>query len=80
MTSKEKEEIERKYRELINWSIEEEERVFCELKKQGKIVGLDGFYPELRAVTLEYHKKLNELRIEYGLAPIDFSKYDDAVR
>lgn len=48
-------------------------KIWNKLKEQGKYHGgLDGDYPELRDVSKEYKRKLNELFEEYGLGKIDF--------
>ena len=62
LTQEEKEEIKERRKEIIQWSIEEEEKAIKKIKAEGRwIGGLDGVYPELQEISKEYKKRLQGL-------------------
>lgn len=71
LTDKQRREVERKKNEIIQQTIEKEEKAVEKLKEQGKWMGgLDGVYPELEEISSEHKRQLNELLYEYGIEPI----------
>lgn len=73
LTDEQKMEAEAKKLEIIRWAVDQESAVMEKLKKEGKWKpGLDTHYddPELRRISSEYKRKLNELLKEYGFEPI----------
>ncbi len=64
LTQEEKEKLEKRRRELIEWSMREREKVIKKIKAEGRwLGGLDGDerYPELVEVSEEYKKGFKEL-------------------
>lgn len=62
MTQKE---YEKKHNEIIEWCINELDKMTEEIKKENKYIGLDGNKERYQPIYNEYENKLNKLKEEY---------------
>ena len=68
LTELEKKEIEDEKKEIIQWAIKNKDKFIEKLKAEGRWRGgLDGIYPELEDIKLQYKKQLQELLKKYGI-------------
>lgn len=62
LTDSERDAVEQKRADIINWSIEAEEKALEKIKAEGRHTGgLDGKYPELEEISKETARRLGLL-------------------
>jgi hypothetical protein len=68
LSESDKQEIEEKRKGIVEWAVKENEKAWNKIVEEGRNKGgLDGEYPELKAITEETNNRLYELLKEYDL-------------